>query len=64
MFDFGAMVEYVPGKEGMVHVSEILDDRVRRPGDVLKIGQEVTVVIKNIDDLGRVNLSIKQARSK
>src|SRR3989344_147606 len=62
LFDFGAMVEYLPGKEGLVHVSEISKERVNRPSDVLKLGQEVTVTIKNIDDMGRVNLTIKGAR--
>jgi polyribonucleotide nucleotidyltransferase len=60
ILDFGAMIEYMPGREGLVHVSEISEDRVNHPSDVLKVGQEVTVKIKNIDDLGRVNLTMRE----
>ena len=57
--DFGAFVQILPNKDGMVHVSEISWQRVGRPGDILKIGDLVKVVVKEIDNLGRVNLSIK-----
>jgi polyribonucleotide nucleotidyltransferase len=59
LLDFGAMVEYMPGKEGLVHVSEISKEHIRRPSDVLKIGQVVHVRVKNIDDYGRINLTMK-----
>lgn len=60
MFEFGAMVEYLPGQEGLVHVSEIPSkERLRRPADVLKTGQVVHVYVKNIDDHGRINLTMK-----
>ena len=59
LLDFGAMVEYMPGKEGLVHVSEISKERINRPSDVLKIGQVVHVRVKNIDDYGRINLTMK-----
>jgi polyribonucleotide nucleotidyltransferase len=59
LFEFGAMVEFISGKEGMVHVSEISRERIRKPADVLKIGQSVHVRVKNIDDMGRVNLTMK-----
>jgi len=59
LLDFGAMVEYMPGKEGLVHVSEISKEHVRRPSDVLKIGQVVHVRVKNIDEYGRINLTMK-----
>ncbi len=59
LLDFGAMVEYMPGKEGLVHVSEISKERIGRPSDVLKIGQVVHVRVKNIDDYGRINLTMK-----
>lgn len=59
LLDFGAMVEFVPGKEGLVHVSEISKERIRRPSDVLKLGQTVHVKVKNIDDYGRINLTMK-----
>jgi len=59
LLDFGAMIEYLPGKEGLVHVSEISHQQIRRPSDVLKLGQHVHVRVKNIDDYGRINLSMK-----
>lgn len=59
LLDFGAMVEYLPGREGLVHVSEISQERIRRPSDVLKVGQEVKIKVKNIDDYGRINLTMK-----
>jgi polyribonucleotide nucleotidyltransferase len=57
IFDFGAMVEILPGKEGMVHVSELADFRVNKVEDVVKIGDEVMVKVINIDEKGRINLS-------
>ena len=57
IFDFGAMVEILPGKEGLVHISELADHRVGRVEDVVKIGDEVMVKVINIDNLGRINLS-------
>ena len=59
LLDFGAMVEYLPGREGLVHVSEISKERIRRPSDVLKIGQSVHVLVKNIDEYGRINLTMR-----
>jgi polyribonucleotide nucleotidyltransferase len=57
ILDFGAMVEILPGKEGLVHISELADYRVNRVEDEVKIGDEITVKVINIDNLGRVNLS-------
>ena len=57
--DFGAFVNILPGKDGLVHVSEISWERVEKPRDVLKMGDKVKVKVKEIDNLGRVNLSIK-----
>ncbi|MEX2052873.1 MAG: polyribonucleotide nucleotidyltransferase [Candidatus Paceibacterota bacterium] len=59
LLDFGAMIEYMPGREGLVHVSEISNERVNRPSDVLKVGQSVHVRVKNIDSYGRINLTMK-----
>jgi polyribonucleotide nucleotidyltransferase len=59
LLDFGAMIEYLPGREGLVHVSEISKERIGRPSDVLKVGQDVHVKVKNIDDYGRINLTMK-----
>lgn len=62
LLDFGAFVEFMPGMDGMVHVSEISQERrIDRPADVLKVGDKVRVMIKNVDDQGRVNLTIKNA---
>ena len=58
---FGAFVEILPGKEGLVHISELEDFRVGRVEDVVNIGDEVTVVVTEIDRQGRINLSRRQA---
>ena len=57
ILDFGAMVEVLPGKEGLVHISELEDHRVGKVEDVVKIGDEIMVKVINIDNMGRVNLS-------
>lgn len=62
--DFGAFVNLLPNKDGLVHVSEIDYKRIERPSDVLKIGDEVDVIVKEIDNLGRVNLSMKALKPK
>src|SRR5205085_810711 len=54
---FGAFVEILPGKEGLVHVSELADQHVNRVEDVVNIGDEVTVLVTEIDRQGRINLS-------
>ncbi len=55
---FGAMVEILPGKEGLVHISKMATHRVEKVEDVVKIGQIVKVYVAEIDDQGRVNLSM------
>ena len=55
---FGAMVEILPGKEGLVHISKMAPYRVEKVEDVVKIGQVVKVRVVEIDDMGRVNLSM------
>ena len=62
--DFGAFIQILPNKDGMVHVSEISWDHVNKPSDVLKMGQVVKVKVKEIDDRGRVNLSMKALLEK
>lgn len=62
IMDFGAFVEFMPGQEGLVHVSEIADERVEKVTDVLKEGQEVRVKLMEIDKMGRKNLSMKKAK--
>ncbi|MBA4386336.1 MAG: polyribonucleotide nucleotidyltransferase [Verrucomicrobia bacterium] len=59
--EFGAFVEVLPGKEGLVHISELADVRVNRTEDVCKIGDRLWVKCIGIDDRGRVKLSRKQA---
>jgi polyribonucleotide nucleotidyltransferase len=59
ILDFGAFIQILPGRDGMVHVSELGPFRVGKPADMLNVGDEVTVKIKEIDDLGRVNLTMK-----
>ncbi len=62
--DFGAFVQLLPNKDGLVHVSEISWNRVGRPSDVLKYGDIVKVKVKEIDSLGRVNLTMKELTEK
>ncbi len=64
ILNFGAMVEIAPGKEGLVHISELADHRVAKVEDEVKIGDEVTVKVINIDELGRVNLSRRAVSEK
>ena len=56
---FGAMVEISPGKEGLVHISQIAQYHVNKVEDVLKIGQTVKVKVIELDEQGRINLSMK-----
>jgi len=55
--DFGAFVGILPGKEGLVHISELADYRVAKVEDIAKVGDEITVKVTEIDHLGRINLS-------
>jgi len=57
LMNFGAFVEIFPGKEGLVHISELSNQRVGKVEDVVKIGDEIEVRVKEIDNLGRVNLT-------
>lgn len=59
--DFGAFIEFLPGKEGLCHISKMSNQRINRVEDVLSMGQEVDVKIIEIDKMGRVNLSLVQA---
>ncbi len=62
--NFGAFCEIAPGKEGLVHVSELSDTFVKDVASVVKVGDEFKVKVINVDELGRVNLSKKRAEEK
>ncbi|WP_094752219.1 polyribonucleotide nucleotidyltransferase [Psychromonas sp. CD1] len=62
--DFGAFVNILPGKDGLVHISQICEERVQKVSDHLKEGQEVKVKVLEVDRQGRVRLSIKEAAEK
>jgi polyribonucleotide nucleotidyltransferase len=59
LMDFGAFIELVAGRDGMAHVSELAPYRISKPSDFLQIGDIVTVRIKEIDEMGRVNLTLR-----
>ncbi|AXQ98669.1 polyribonucleotide nucleotidyltransferase [Pseudoalteromonas piscicida] len=62
--DFGAFVNVLPGKDGLVHISQISEERVNNVSDHLSVGQEVKVKVLEVDRQGRVRLSIKEAQEK
>ena len=59
--DFGAFVNILPGKDGLVHISQITDARVQDVSDYLKLGDVVRAKVLEVDRQGRVRLSIKEA---
>ena len=59
--DFGAFVEFMPGKDGLVHISQICHERIASVSDRLQEGQEVQVKVLDVDNRGRIKLSIKEA---
>ena len=61
---FGAFCEFMPGKEGLIHVSELASDYVKDVSAVVKEGDEVMVMLFEIDKQGRNNLSIKRAKQE
>lgn len=62
--DFGAFLEFAPGKEGMVHISKIAKERIEHVEDVLTLGDVVTVVCLGKDKMGRISFSIKDVAQK
>jgi len=64
LMNFGAFVEILPGKEGLVHISELADYRVPNVEDVVKTGDEITVKVIEIDNMGRINLSRRAVLEK
>jgi polyribonucleotide nucleotidyltransferase len=63
LVEFGAFVEILPGKEGLVRTSQLADYHVNRPEDVVSVGDEITVMVIEVDPQGRVNLSRRAALS-
>ena len=61
LMNFGAFVEIAPGKEGLVHISKLDAKRVERVEDVVAVGDELIVMVTEIDQQGRINLSRKDA---
>jgi polyribonucleotide nucleotidyltransferase len=59
LMDFGAFVEILPGKDGMVHVSQLANYRVGAPSDIVKVGDTLKVQVQEIDEQGRINLTHK-----
>ncbi len=60
--EFGAFIEFAPGKEGMVHISKIAKERINRVEDVLTLGDKVTVVCLGKDKMGRISFSMKDVK--
>lgn len=61
IMNFGAFAEILPGQEGLIHISELADHRVDKVEDVVKVGDVVPVKVRNVDEQGRINLSMKAA---
>ena len=64
LMDFGAFIELTPNQDGMAHISQLAPWRVNRVEDVVKIGDIVPAKVIEIDELGRINLSVKAAREE
>jgi polyribonucleotide nucleotidyltransferase len=64
LMEFGAFVNIMPGKDGLVHISQMSDKRVEKVSDVVKLGEKVRVKLTEIDAQGRLNLSMKAAQEK
>lgn len=64
IMNFGAFAEVLPNQEGLIHISELADHRVEKVEDIVQIGDIVPVIVKEIDNQGRINLSHKAALQK
>ena len=58
MVEFGAFVEIMPGTDGLLHISQLSDERVRRVEDVVREGDEITVKVLDVDRGGKIRLSM------
>jgi polyribonucleotide nucleotidyltransferase len=63
LMEFGAFVNIMPGKDGLVHISQMAEGRVEKVGDVVKVGDTVKVKLMEVDPQGRLNLSMKAAKN-
>jgi len=64
IMDFGAFVRILPGKEGLVHISQICEERVEKVSDKLSEGEKIQVKVLEIDRQGRIRLSMKEVEAK
>ena len=64
IMDFGAFVEILPGHDGLVHISQLANERVEKVTDVVNVGDVIPVKVIKIDDLGRIDLSLKEAKEQ
>jgi len=64
LMDFGAFVEFLPGQEGLVHISQLAPYRVEKVTDIVKVGDVIPVKVLEIDSQGRINLSLKAAKEE
>jgi polyribonucleotide nucleotidyltransferase len=64
LLDFGAIVQLLPGKDGLLHISQIANERVNNVSDYLKEGQQVKVKVLEADEKGRVRLSMKAVKAE
>ena len=62
--EFGAFVEFLPGKDGLVHISELANFRVKQTEDIVKVGDEIWVKCLGVDEKGRVRLSRRAAMAE
>jgi polyribonucleotide nucleotidyltransferase len=62
--EFGAFVEFLPGRDGLVHISELANFRVKQTEDIVKLGDEIWVKCLGVDEKGRVRLSRKAAMAE
>ena len=64
LMNFGAFVNIMPNKDGMVHISKMADHRIEKVEDAVNVGDMVWVKITEIDDKGRINLSMKDVKDE
>ena len=64
IMDFGAFVNFMGSKDGLVHISELADRRVGKTTDVVKVGDKVTVKVIGFDNRGKIKLSMKELKQK